>query len=350
MRATDTFRHKTSRIPSFLLLIAGWVLSGPAFGAARSQFDPSARVKEFQADPNVVTVALVTKEASQVDFPRGHLQSFLLRLQQEKKGAVKEGELTLAQRPFRIFVGQQRERDFFLYDVQKGYGPYWWGSWGLHSYHKIDDRFYEFVLLEDGAKIAARPYRGPLGTIRVGKGNRTLDKVEFNGSVFQKGQVAAPIGTVKEYWTGPLAECQIPVGDYTPYLMTVTYDNLAIEISNNYYAGAQGQPQGREPVYGMSVRADRPYVLDFSNTPVIIFDEPKQDKTVFSRGAEVKFAAVLVDPKLDIMIRGLDDTAVQVEEKQPDGTSFRRPKSLAPKIVIARANGEVVAQDIMPFG
>jgi hypothetical protein len=350
MRATDTFRHTTSRIPWLLLLGTAWALSGPAFGAAASKFDPSARVKDFLGDPNVVTAALVTKEASQLVLPGGRRSPVLARLQQERTGTVKEGELTLARRPFRVFLGPQLEREFCLYDVQKGYAPYWWGSWSLHSYHKIDDQFYEFVLLEDGARIAARPYRGPLGTIKVGKGNRTLDKVEFNGSVFQKGHVAAPIGTVKDYWTGPVTECRVPVGDYTPYLMTVTYDNLVIEISNNYYAGAQGQPQGREPVYGMSVRADRPYVLDFSNAPVIIFDELNKEGTFFRRGAEVKFAAVLVDPKLDIMIRGLDDTAVQVEEKQPDGSTFKRPKSLAPKIVIARANGEVVAQDIMPFG
>ena len=50
------------------------------------------------------------------------------------------------------------------------------------------------------------------------------------------------------------------------------------------------------------------------------------------------------------MIRGLDDTAVQVEQATPTGQKFQRPKSLDPKVVITRADGEVVAQGVMPFG
>jgi hypothetical protein len=125
---------------------------------------------------------------------------------------------------------------------------------------------------------------------------------------------------------------------------------LAITISNNYHTNAQGRPSSENPVYAMAVRADQPYVLDFSNDPVVVFGQPPKDKTIFSRGEEIQFAAVLVDPKLDIMIRGLDDTAAQVEQATPTGQKYQRPKSLDPKVVIARADGEVVAQGVMPFG
>lgn len=55
-------------------------------------------------------------------------------------------------------------------------------------------------------------------------------------------------------------------------------------------------------------------------------------------GEQLPVKAVLIDPKLDIMIRGLDDTT-------------REPKvSLDPKVVITRANGEIVGQGVMPFG
>ncbi len=350
MRANGTFRYKASRLLWFLLFAVGWVLPGPAAPAATPGQEQAARVKEFLSDPNVATGTLATTEISKLDLPGNRVPSVISRLRQQKKETIKQGQITLAQRPFRVFLGERPVQEFGLYDVEKRFAPYWWGSWSLNSYHKIDEKFYEFVLLEDGAKIAARPYQGPLGTIKVGKGNRVLDKIEFNGSVHGKGSVSAPIGTVKEYWTGAVVECQIPVGDYTAYLMSVTYDNLKIDISNNYHTNAQGQPRGREPVYGMAVRADQPYVLDFSNDPVVVFDEPARNKTVFSRGEEIKFAAVLVDPKLDIMIRGLDDTAVQVEQELSNGQKYKRSKSLDPKIVITRADGTVVAQGVMPFG
>jgi hypothetical protein len=63
----------------------------------------------------------------------------------------------------------------------------------------------------------------------------------------------------------------------------------------------------------------------------------------------------MIDPKLDIMIRRLDDRSVMVDKeyKDPSGKvlhTAKRPKSLDPKVVIARANGEVVAEGVMPFG
>jgi hypothetical protein len=350
MRTKDNSRHKASRIPWSLVLTLAGVLPGYALAAAAPPEDRTARVKEFFSDPNVTTCALTTTGISQLDLPNNQLPSFVRRLQQENKTDVKQGQLMLANRPFRILLGEKPERDFYLFDVEKRLGPYWWGSWSLHSYHKIDDKFYEFVLLDDGIRVAARPYRGPLGTIQVGKGGRELEKIAFNGSVHSKGSVAAPIGTIEQYWTGEVVECKIPVGDYTPYLMKVTYDNLAIEISNNYHTDAQGRARGREPVYGLQVRQDKPYVLDFSNDPVVVFDQPPKTATGFSRGTEIKFAAVLLDPKLDIMIRGLDDTSVQVEEETSDGQKFKRPKSLDPQVVITRADGEIVAQGVMPFG
>ena len=351
MRPEDNSRRKMNPIPWSLLLTVGCALAGQATFGATSQDEHATKVKEFLADPNVTTCTLTTTAISQLGLPNNRMPSFIRRMEREKKDTVKDGRITLADRPFRVLLGERPEREFYLFDIDKQFGPYWWGSWSLHSYHKIDSQFYEFVLLEDGAKIAARPYRGPLGTIQVGKGGRELDKVEFNGSVHQKGSVAAPIGTIKEHWTGPVGECQIPVGDYTSYIMAVTYDNLAIEISNNYHTDAQGRPRGkREIVYGMQIREDKPYVLDFSNAPVVVFDQPPADQTVFSRGQEIQFASVLVDPKLDIMIRGLDDTSVQVEQELSNGDKIKRPKSLDPTVVLTRADGEVVAQGVMPFG
>jgi hypothetical protein len=351
-------RLRTSCILLSFILVLGFVLPGckkaapppqeptvpptstqkqPAKEKAPISPEQAAKEKEFLSDPDVMTCELKETTISKLDLAKIHWPSFIRRMEQQKKEDVKQGQVTLANRPFKILLGETLEREFFLFDVGKQFAPYWWGSWSLHSYHKIDDQFFEFMLIEQGTKIAARPYKGQLGIIKVGKGGRDLEKVEFNGSVHQQGNTSAPIGTIEEQRTRPVAECQIPVGDYTPYLMKVTYDNLSIDISNNYHTNAQGQSrENKETVYGMQVREDKPYVLDFSNEPMVVFDQPPMSETSFSRGQEIKFAAVLIDPKLDIMIRGLDDTSVR--------------KSLDPNVVITQADGKIVAEGVMPFG
>jgi len=309
-----------------------------------------AKEKEFLSDPDVVTTKLENTTISKLDISKDKWPSFVHRMEQANKENLQKAELTVGNRQFKILLGERPEREFYLYDVQKRLGPYWWGSWSLHSYHKIGDEFFEFMLIEGGTKIAARPYKGELGLIKVGKGGRDIEKAEFNGSVHQARNVSAPIGTIEEHWTGVVPECKIPVGDYTAYNMKVNYDDLSIQISNNYHTNAQGQSRGKEIVYGIQVRKDEPYVLDFSNKPMVVFDQPPMSNTSFSRGEEIKFAAVLIDPNLDIMIRRLNDTSVQVEQETSSGSKYKRPKSLDPKVVITRADGEVVAEGVMPFG
>ncbi|OHB77906.1 MAG: hypothetical protein A2Z25_23185 [Planctomycetes bacterium RBG_16_55_9] len=71
-------------------------------------------------------------------------------------------------------------------------------------------------------------------------------------------------------------------------------------------------------------------------------------------GDNLEVKAVLIDPGLDIMIRRLNDTS-QKQKKEyttPDGQkhSYEISLSLDPKVVITRANGEKVAEGVMPFG
>jgi hypothetical protein len=351
---------KASLIPLSVFLLLGFIMAGckketplpqevkaptQEQATTKEQISPTkpaqdqlAKEKEFLSAPDVVTCQLEKTTISKLDLPQNHMASFIHRMERENRQDLKQGQITLAGRSYKILLGERPERQFYIYDVESGIGPYWWGSWSLHSYHKLGDGFFEFMLIEDGKKIAARPYKGPLGTIKVGKGGRELEKVEFNGSVHQKQNVSAPIGIVKEYWTDAVTECKIPAGDYTAYIMNVKYDNLSIQISNNYHTNAQGQSSREDIVYGMQVREDKPYVLDFSNKPMVIFDQPPKNQTSFSRGYEIKFAAVLIDPNLDIMIRGLGVTSVKVN------------KSIDPNVVIARADGEVIAEGVMPFG
>ena len=360
---------KVNRIALFLILALGCVLTGckketppPEETSAPPALtqDETAKQKdkeqEFLSDPNVVIGELQQTTISELDLPKHNMASFIRRMERDNREDLKVGQITLADRPYKIVLGDKSEWEFYLYDVETGIGPYWWGSWSLNSYHKIDDQFYEFMLIEDGAKIAARPYKGELGTIKVGKGGRELEKVEFTGSILQEGYISAPIGTIKGRSPEAVNECTVPVGDYTPYIMNITYDNLDICISNNYHTNAQGQSRSeKQTIYGFSIREDQPYVLDFSNKPVVVFDTPGKDQTAFKRGEEIKVAAVLVDPKLDIMIRRLYDTSAKGDKEYKDATgkvyrTIKVNKSLDPNVVIARTDGEVVAKGVMPFG
>ncbi len=354
---------KASCIVLFAILGLEFILPGckketppPKPGApAVSAPEQAAKEKEFLSAPDVATCKLNEATLAKLDIPEERWPSFVHRMEQQNKERVKQGTITLAGWPFKVLLGQNPQREFYLYDVKKKLGPYWWGSWSLDSYHKIDDAFYQFMTVDGGRKMAARPYKGELGLIQVGKGGRELEKAEFSGSVYKAGHISAPVGRLEDAWPGPVSECGIPVGDYTADMLHVTYDNLAITISNNYHTNAQGVRNGEDIVYGMTVRKDQPYVLDFSNEPMVVFDEPSADQTSFRRGSEIRFAAVLIDPKLDIMIRRLDDTSVMVDKEYKDAQgkvihTARVRKSLDPKVVITRADGQVIAEGVMPFG
>ena len=122
-----------------------------------------------------------------------------------------------------------------------------------------------------------------------------------------------------------------------PAYLTIKFGNLRISVSNNYHA--DNKPFGHSSdlkVYGIKIRKDKPYVLDFSNDPDVMFASPAKDYGV-KLGGELQVKAVLIDPKLDIMIRRLYDQQ-------------QTRVSLDPKVLITRAGGEKVAEGVMPFG
>ena len=98
------------------------------------------------------------------------------------------------------------------------------------------------------------------------------------------------------------------------------------------------------------MRKDKPFVLDFSNRPEVLFASPPKDLTV-KPGGTLSVKAVLVDPKLDIMMRGLNDGS-RKQTRTPDGRplGYERSVPLDPKVIISRANGEKLAEGVMPFG
>jgi hypothetical protein len=173
-----------------------------------------------------------------------------------------------------------------------------------------------------------------------------MTNLSVQGSLEAK-ELAVPVGGDLEGGSPKAAaRCELPVGDYLPNYITVQFGRLRIEISHNYHS--DGKPRdraGRDWVYGMTVRKDQPYVLDFSNKPDVMFASPARDQR-YKPGDSIEVKAVLVDPKLDFMIRGLEDTTRPKATPESRGSSF----SLDPKVLITRANGQKIAEGVMPFG
>ena len=213
----------------------------------------------------------------------------------------------------------------------------WSGGDRLNALHKVSDTFYTFSATPTGDKLIVRPYEGPLGTFSIGPGGRNIDRLEIMGSL-QSKTTAVAIGEHSDNNRSEYTRsCRLPVGDYMPEYTNVQYGTLAISISNNYHS--DGKPRdttNRRWVYGIAIREDKPFVFDFSNKPVVLFASPARDHRV-KVGEEISVMAVLIDPVLDVMIRRLSIGSGM-------GTS------LDPKVTIARANGEIVAEGVMPFG
>jgi hypothetical protein len=272
-----------------------------------------------------------------------------------------EGEMTIGGTEYRVLLGNtyvvlgpldNPGSALLLIPKKSGERARWWGSDRLNGIQKAAGRFYTMSTTPTGEQLTAHPYRGELGTFEIGAGGRKLDTLTVSGSLSAKDS-AVPVGggDTAEGWGKPAPRCEIPVGDYTPSYITVQFGRLSIGISDNYHS--DGKPRGRAgrpTVYGISIRKDQPFVMDFINKPDVLFASPAKDLRL-KAGDELKVKAVLVDPKLDIMIRGLADTTrKQTNDANGKPLGYERNLSLDPTVIITRANGKKVAEGVMPFG
>ncbi len=230
----------------------------------------------------------------------------------------------------------------------------WLGADQLSSMHVISGQYYRFATTPLGDKLFARPYDGPLGTFDVGAGGRDVQEVSIQGSLRSENTAVAVGDGLEHGWPKATRSCRLPEGDYLPAYLTLTLGRLRIEISNNYHA--DGRPQGRDVrsrIYGIKIRPEKPCIFDLANKPDVLFASPAKDLRI-KLGEELSVKAVLIDPEMDIMVRRIFDmTRVKtVTVKMADGQERTGEKlwSLDPKVVITRANGEQVAEGVMPFG
>ena len=276
--------------------------------------------------------------------------------------------------------------------------PSWRGSNQLRAIHKIGGTYYRFSATPSGDKLIVRPYDGDFGTFKLGSGWRLVFNKQMSGSLLSKDAALAVGKSFERNWPKEAPRsCSLPVGDYLPAMLNITLGPLRISVSDNYHS--DGKPRdrgGQPPVYGIKIRKDKPFVLDFSNKPNVIFASPAPDLRL-KPGDKLDVKAVLVDPELDIMIRGLEAKPSYADSTLLVKLSIlvliipgilwlllprlrRRyrflpilstlgavvlvarlialpaisPKlsydKIIPRVLITRTNGEKVAEGVMPFG
>jgi len=278
---------------------------------------------------------------------------------------VHRGRFKLAGKKFDIYLGYNSIRNklndplcsFFLVNKDDPETPATWEWAGsLIAMHKIGSSLYQFSSTARGDKVTVTKYEGDFGTLELGAGSRDFKYLGIKGSVFSSDRRGLAIGgDITEAGALKLARsCRLPTGDYTLSSTTIQYGPLSIGISKNYHSDGQRMAKIRPKlafekwVYGIKIRKDRPFVLDFSNEPEVLFIEPTRAQR-FKTGEEVKVMAVLIDPVLDIMVRRLSK---MMDMYYSDGTKRKNQKltSLDPKVIITRADGVKVTEGIMPFG
>lgn len=252
---------------------------------------------------------------------------------------------------------------------------YWWGCDKLGQMRCVNGQWYSFSASPAGDKLTVYKYAGEMGMLRFGPGNRDVKNVTGYGSLQSREhavRIARPGDAEPEPPPAPgntspttqsgrtttdyfgqddkVDSLALPAGDYQPVLVSVQMDRLGIEISNNYHADGGPRKALRDKrVYGIRIAKDKPYVLDFSNKPDVLFAMPAKAASL-RPGEELQVAAVLIDPVLDVMIRGLRDTTRHKTRKLSNGGSFEEPLSLDPTVTITDSAGKKVAGGPMPFG
>lgn len=210
----------------------------------------------------------------------------------------------------------------------------WYGGDRLMAMHRSGDMYYRLAATPSGDKLFVWPYRGPFGTLELKAGARKVQNLSFTGTLGSKDMAINLTDGLGGQNLPPSSSFRLPVGDYAPLFMNVSYDAMSCLILRNRHADGLvgGRAQQGPAIYAIQIREDKPFVLDLSGKPQVVFASPPRDHRVKLGGAlEVK--AVLIDPTLDVMFRRIG-----------------RDDSFNPRVVIKRSNGEIVAEGVMPFG
>ncbi len=205
----------------------------------------------------------------------------------------------------------------------------------LMATRKIDGTFYRFSATPAGDKLTVHRYSGPLGDLKLSPSPRNVGRILATGSLTSATTTVPVFMSRSDGGSAASTDsCQLPIGDYRLEGLQIQFDNLSLMVlCNHRFEDNLGDRSDREGKYAIAIRAERPFVLDFSRKPHVLFTAPNGD-TRIKLGQELMVKAVLVDPSLGIRFRRLE----------------RDGNVLQPKVSLARAGDEIIAEGVMPFG
>ena len=299
-----------------------WLDRSPDLGA-----DPVRVVPRFE-----VTERKGVKHA-QVDFVAASVRKGRIRLGSREYDAVLRQEYV---------VSGRFDRPFTSLSLTAVGGNWSWSSSGpasedLNTMRCLNGKYYTTSATPAGDKLFVKRYDGEMGEFRVGPGSRDIRGFGFSGELRAEGRTVL-VGERLTVGTESPESYSLPVGDYYPDYSSIRFGRLRMNLSNNYHVdGGRRQRMSQTPVYCFKIRKDKPCVLDFSAEPEVLFASPAKDAT-FAPGDEIEVKAVLVDTKLDVMIRGLYDT------------DSGRLSLLDPTVTITDSSGKEVGTGKLPFG
>ncbi len=135
-----------------------------------------------------------------------------------------------------------------------------------------------------------------------------------------------------------------------PWRLEIEFGDLALSFSRNRYNEDAIRPtKPKPPTCSFKIRKGKPFVLDFSAKPAILFSPDKEQ--AFKPGSTVRIGAIIVEPKLDLLLRGLKKISERTVTG-PDGKKVTIPQyvSIDPTVAITNSVGKKVAEGTMPFG
>ncbi len=275
---------------------------------------------------------------------------------------IRRADIEIAGRPFEVRLGYGASvngelggRNTRMVLLPKtgftGREPHWRGADRLSTTHAVGGEFFRFAATPLGDRLTVTRYDGEVGVFKVAPGRRDIETMTMAGSLFSKETSVAVGDAFTKGWPVPTEECVLPVGDYALTSLSLDYGRLHLAIVPNRHA--DGAPrQGRKPAYKIRIRKGRPFVLDFSNKPEVLFASPAK-RTRVKRGETAEIKAVLTDPSLGIMFRILRISTRNQTGESP-GSDGKTPSTkpgtkLEPAVRIVRGDGEVVVEGAMPF-
>jgi hypothetical protein len=233
-----------------------------------------------------------------------------------------------------------------------------WQTVQLGVLHHAQEGFCTITLSPEGDKVTISPYRGEFGEFRVSAKGGDAKKRGVAGALVTKERAVVWLGEPGNYYTQERPhQCRLPVGNYQPSYLYAERDDLVVLLSaNNRYPVDLSKASGdKKPHFGITISKETPFEFAFASKPTVRFTSPASKGSVVRRGSRVVFKALLLDPKLDVMVRGLQDTAKKTGTRRTLSSSgeivtLPRYASLDPIMTITNSSGKEVASGKMPFG